>query len=104
MIDTRDLIGTHDFSAFTVADCETKTTIRTLKGVRGEIEEKLLTLFFTGDGFLRYQVRTMVAALVEANRRRLKADSIGELIMSRNRKLVGAPATAKGLTLMKVEY
>jgi tRNA U38,U39,U40 pseudouridine synthase TruA len=46
----------------------------------------------------------MVAALVEANRGRLKADSISELIASRDRKLIGAPATAKGLTLMKVEY
>jgi len=46
----------------------------------------------------------MVAALVEANRGRLKADSITKLITSGDRSLVGAPAPAQGLTLMKVEY
>jgi tRNA pseudouridine38-40 synthase len=102
--DSQDLIGTHDFSAFTVSDCETKTSIRTLRNVEVESEGPLLSIFFTGDGFLRYQVRTMVAALVEANRGRLKAHSMSGLIASRERKLIGAPATAKGLTLMKVEY
>jgi tRNA pseudouridine38-40 synthase len=46
----------------------------------------------------------MVGALVESNRGRLKAGSISELIESRNRALAGAPAPARGLTLMKVEY
>jgi len=102
--ESRALAGAHDFSAFTVADCETKTNVRTVTDVRVERDEHLLKLFFTGDGFLRYQVRTMVGALVESNRGRLKAGSITELIESRNRRLVGAPAPARGLTLMKVEY
>jgi tRNA pseudouridine38-40 synthase len=102
--DARGLLGRHDFTAFTVAEVETKTRIRTVKDIRVEVEGHLLKLFFTGDGFLRYQVRTMVSALTEANRGRLKAGSIGDLIASRDRALVGAPAPAKGLTLMKVEY
>jgi tRNA pseudouridine38-40 synthase len=46
----------------------------------------------------------MVRSLVEANRGRLKAGSITGLIESRDRSLVGPPAPAQGLTLMKVEY
>lgn len=102
--DSQALPGAHDFTAFTVADCETKTNVRTITGIQVEREGHLLKLFFTGDGFLRYQVRTMVGALVEANRGRLKAGSIAELIESKDRTLVGAPAPARGLTLMKVEY
>jgi len=102
--ESRELIGAHDFTAFTVADCETKTNVRTVTGVRIERDDHLLKLFFTGDGFLRYQVRTMVGALVESNRGRLKAGSIIELIESKDRRLVGAPVPARGLTLMKVEY
>ncbi|HEU0178780.1 MAG TPA: tRNA pseudouridine(38-40) synthase TruA [Blastocatellia bacterium] len=98
------LLGTRDFTAFTVADCETRTFTRTLMEIDIQREGDLLKLFFTGDGFLRYQVRTMVAALVESNRGRLKAGSISELIESKDRALAGPPAPARGLTLMKVEY
>jgi tRNA pseudouridine38-40 synthase len=102
--DSRMLIGRHDFSAFTVAECETTSRVRTVTGIEIEFAGELLTISFTGEGFLRYQVRTMVAALVEANRGRLKANSLSELIKRGDRSLVGAPAPAQGLTLMKVEY
>jgi tRNA pseudouridine38-40 synthase len=98
------LIGTLDYRAFTVADCDAKTFTRTITGVSVEREGDLLKLFFTGVGFLRYQVRTMVAALVESNRGRLKTGSISELIESKDRALAGSPAPARGLTLMKVGY
>ena len=102
--DSHSLFGTHDFTAFTVSDCETETRVRTVTDIRIEREGDLLSLSFSGDGFLRYQVRTMASALVEANRGRLKAGTIRELLDGRNRSLVGAPAPEKGLTLMKVEY
>lgn len=98
------LIGTRDFTALTVSDCDVKTFTRTITEVRVERDGDLLKLFFTGDGFLRYQVRTMVSALVESNRGRLKAGSVSELIESKDRALAGAPAPARGLTLMKVGY
>ncbi|MGE0104902.1 MAG: tRNA pseudouridine(38-40) synthase TruA [Blastocatellales bacterium] len=102
--DLAALEGTHDFSAFTVTDIETSSRVRSVTETRFEIEGDLLTVCFSGDGFLRYQVRTMIGALVESNRGRLKGDSMAAVISSRNRKLIGAPAPAKGLTLMKVEY
>jgi tRNA pseudouridine38-40 synthase len=102
--ESKQLVGAHDFIAFTVAENETKTTVRTVTEVRVERDDRLLRLYFTGDGFLRYQVRTMAGALVESNRGRLRASSIAGLIGSRDRRLAGAPAPARGLTLMKVEY
>jgi tRNA pseudouridine38-40 synthase len=102
--ESRALVGAHDFTAFTVADCDTKTFLRTIWEIGVEREGDLLKLFFTGDGFLRYQVRTMVSALIESNRGRLKAGTISELIESKDRALAGAPTPARGLTLMKVEY
>jgi len=100
----KEALGTRDFTAFTVADCETKTFTRTITEFSVERDGAMLKLFFTGDGFLRYQVRKMVGALIESNRGRLKARTISELIESRDRALVGAPVPARGLTLMKVGY
>jgi tRNA pseudouridine38-40 synthase len=102
--ESKALIGARDFTAFTVADSDTKTFTRTITEIGVEREGDLLKVFFTGDGFLRYQVRTMVAALIESNRGRLKAGSISELIESKDRALIQAPAPARGLTLMKVRY
>ncbi len=104
LADGEQLLGTHDFTAFTVADCEVKTRVRTLADFHIEGAGPLWQIFFSGDGFLRYQVRTMVSALLALNRGRLEVSSIADLLRSRNRKLVGAPAPAKGLTLVKVEY
>ncbi len=102
--DARQLIGTHDFTGFTVADCTTKTRVRTVTDIQIERDGDLLTLFFSGSGFLRYQVRAMVGALVGINRSRIAAASMAELIESRDRTLIGAHAPAQGLTLLKVEY
>src|SRR5262247_4718515 len=62
------LVGERDFTAFTVANCDAKTFTRNIMEVAVEREGDLLRFFFSGDGFLRYQVRTMVAALVESSR------------------------------------
>jgi tRNA pseudouridine38-40 synthase len=101
--DSAALLGTHDFTAFTVAACETQTNVRTITGFHLERHAELLQLFFTGEGFLRYQVRTMVMALLEINRGRL-AMTMPELILSQNRALIRGAAPAKGLTLLRVEY
>ena len=102
--DGEHLLGTHDFTVFTVEDCEAKTRVRTLGDFRVEGAGPLRQIFFSGDGFLRYQVRTMMSALLALNRGGPDAPSIAELLRSQNRKLIGAPAPAKGLTLVKVEY
>jgi len=49
-------------------------------------------------------VRTMVAAIVESSRGRLKVGSVEALLSGRDRAAGGTPAPAKGLTLIKVEY
>lgn len=102
--DAGRLVGTHDFSAFTIVDCEARTRIRTIDDVEIVRRGPLAEIFFRGDGFLRYQVRTMVGALLEANRGRLTAGTIEKLLSGGDRGQAGAPAPAKGLTLMKVEY
>ncbi len=97
------LLGTHDFTVFTVTACETRTHVRTLTGFQLEQRGDLLRLHFSGTGFLRYQVRTMVMALLELNRKRIML-TMPQLIRSQQRELIRGSAPAKGLTLMSVEY
>jgi tRNA pseudouridine38-40 synthase len=98
------LLGTHDFSAFTVTSNETLTRTRTLTEASVAEADGSLFLTFGGNGFLRYMVRTLVSALLDVNRGRLKESSMSEILKSRDRHLTRAMAPAKGLTMIKVEY
>lgn len=96
--------GTHDFVGFTVEDRDTQTTRRTILSTWLVREGDRLDLYIRGKGFLRYQVRTMVSGLLDTVRGRLSVATVAELIAARHRRIIGAPAPAKGLTLVKVEY
>jgi tRNA pseudouridine38-40 synthase len=102
--DAKQFLGTHDFSGFTVSSAEVQTRTRTITEASVTQDGEILFLTFTGNGFLRYMVRTMVSALVDVNRGRLKVRSIAEIVAARDRHLVGGMAPAKGLTMVRVEY
>ena len=108
--DAAQLLGRHDFRAFTVSANETRTTVRTIEKVELEWQSNRLMVFFTGDGFVRYQVRTMVGALLDINRDRhghyasQGIESMAGLLDRADRRVIGLAAPAHGLTLMKVEY
>jgi tRNA pseudouridine38-40 synthase len=97
--------GRHDFAAFQAAGSSVATSERTIRSSRLVSEAPDLILYeVTGDGFLRHMVRTMVGTLVEIGFGRRNADSIDELIASRDRSQAGPTAPAHGLFLMAVEY
>ena len=96
--------GTHDFVGFTVVDRDTQTTQRTILSTWLVREGDRLDIYIRGKGFLRYQVRTMVSGVLDVVRGRLAVATVAELIATRHRRTIGAPAPAKGLTLVKVEY
>ena len=116
-------VGRHDFAPFTVTECAVQTTVRTIHWVAwypapdapepglGDPlwPSELTAVAFYGDGFLRYQVRRMVGALLSVGRRRLAPDAIRDLLCGK--MLCGikqfvpiTTAPPQGLTLMRVDY
>lgn len=98
------LVGTHDFSAFTVQDCEIEDRVRTLKRLDVQQEESRIIVIAAADGFLRYMVRTIAGTLIEVGSGRRAAESVASILESRDRRNAGAKASACGLTLMRVDY
>jgi tRNA pseudouridine38-40 synthase len=98
------LIGTHDFSAFTVASLETEDRVRALTRLDVEARDERIRITASAEGFLRYMVRTIAGTLIDVGRGRRTAMSVGEALVSRNRDEAGATAPARGLTLMRVDY
>lgn len=98
------LVGRHDWASFTVTDPGTESTTRTLFRARLHHRREGFDLDFLGEGFLRYQVRRMVGALLEVGRGERDVDDLKELIENPR---PGAPirtAPAHGLCLEHVYY
>ncbi|MDP2753641.1 MAG: tRNA pseudouridine(38-40) synthase TruA [Nitrospirota bacterium] len=116
MIDAAQiLIGEHDFSSFRGTGSSTKNPVREVFSLSIERFEKLdfmtasldgkfIKLRIEANGFLRHMVRNIVGTLVEIGRGRFTADRIQEILESRDRKLAGPTAPARGLSLERIVY
>jgi len=90
------LVGTHDFAAFTVADPEVESTVRTIASIEVARDANTIRITVTADGFLRSMVRRIAGSLIEIGRGRLSPDAL----------LQDArwTAPAKGLVLREIRY
>jgi len=100
----RLLEGRHDMASFTVTDPSQGPTVRFLHSVRARHSRTGLTLAFLGDGFLRYQVRRMVGALLEVGWGRRSVEDLRRLLIEPTPGAHLWTAPAIGLTLEKVLY
>jgi tRNA pseudouridine38-40 synthase len=98
------LVGRHDLASFTVPEAAHQPTVRTLYRVWTRRRRDGLDLHFVGDGFLRYQVRRMVGALLEVGRGRLAHADFARLLDDPRPGARLATAPARGLTLERVFY
>ena len=95
------LKGTHDFSAFVNKEEKKESYVRTIYDASITKENNILIFRFIGNGFLKYQVRNMVGALIEVS---TKNKSIDYILKSKDRCSFGKTAGAEGLYLNNVEY
>jgi tRNA pseudouridine38-40 synthase len=108
------LIGTHDFRAFTVAEPEVESTVRTIEAVNVEWyalpahpeagwKPAPLHITLTADGFLRYMVRRIAGSLIEIGRGKLEADALARSLEP-GFEAARWTAPAKGLVLREIRY
>ena len=98
------LVGRHDFEAFTVADRETKTTVRDLRRLSVDVAGDEIIVTAEANGFLRAMVRTLAGTLLLVGRGRMTVDAVALALESKRRELAGPTAPAAGLTLVRVDY
>lgn len=101
---TKELIGTHNFKAFTKVDEEKESYVRTIYDIKIEEKNGIITLTFIGNGFLRYMIRNIVGTLIEIGNGKRNQEEIKEILVSEDRKKAGITAPPCGLYLNKVYY
>jgi tRNA pseudouridine38-40 synthase len=106
----RHFLGTHDWTAFSAAQSDSESRVRTITKMMVEsrwdarARASVVEITVTGDGFLRYMVRSIVGTLLEVGRGDKKEEIVQEAIISGDRRLCGPTAPANGLTLYEVRY
>ena len=96
--------GKHDFNAFRSIDCQSSTSIKTIKSCTVENNQDEIYINVSAKSFLHSQVRIIVGTLVEIGKGKIIRDDIKKIIKNKDRKRAGPTAPAHGLYLIKVEY
>ena len=103
-------LGEHDWTAFSAAQSEVKTRVRTLTELEVKVRRSergagpVVDITVSANGFLRYMVRSIAGTLMAVGRGEMDEERIRRAMTSGERNLAGATAPACGLTLVHVHY
>ena len=97
-------LGTHDFKSFCANKKMKKSTVRTITGILIEKKQGIVSIRYTGNGFLYNMVRILTGTLIEVGRGKRKPEEMSEILTALDRGAAGFTAPAQGLYLVEVEY
>lgn len=99
------LIGRHDFTSFcTLDNREKKDFHRTIRNLKVQRENDLVTITVEADGFLYNMVRIIVGTLLYTAQGKFCPEDMEGIILAENRKKAGPTAPPQGLYLNRVFY
>ena len=99
------LIGTHDFSGFSVTTSNPEpNTIKTLQRITVKQIGSFLTISIVGNSFLYKMVRRIVGFLVKVGKGQLEPSTALQILSAQDRTVQFDTAPAKGLYLEEVFY
>lgn len=98
------LIGTHDFSAFRAAECQSKSPERDMFALQVARHGELIVFTLRANAFLHHMVRNIVGSLLQVGTGNRPESWIAELLAGRDRRLAAPTFAPDGLYLARVEY
>ena len=99
------LVGTHDFSSFNATrKDEIEDKVRTIYKIDVKRRGSLVTVDYYGDGFLRYMIRMMTGALIEAGKGKITAEDIQNIMEKMDKTACNYNVPACGLYLIEISY
>ncbi len=97
-------VGTHDFSAFCSAGAQSESKVRTVSKCEVYTDAGEIVIGVEGDGFLYNMIRILAGTLIEMGRGAKPAESMADILESKDRTKAGPTAPPQGLTLVKIWY
>jgi tRNA pseudouridine38-40 synthase len=99
-------LGKHDWTAFSAAQSDVEDRVRTVTqvDVSDRMQNSLIEIRVSAEGFLRYMVRAIAGTLMAVGRGELDRDTIIAAVETGARPTAAVTAPACGLTLLSVRY
>lgn len=106
-------VGTHHFKVYTARPQENTKFIRTITTCEIKentiltanfFPEKSYALYIEGEGFIRYQVRMIMGALILLGKKELSIDDIKASLLEGNNSQISYVAPGSGLLLNRLEF
>ncbi len=104
VIASKDLIGTHDFLAFTSSKSRVKSTVRSISDCSLTFNQSVAEFRYTADGFLYNMVRNIMGTLIDVGLDKRPVYCMKEILLSQDRRCAGVTAPAHGLCLESISY
>lgn len=98
------LLGRHNFKAFQASTDKDLSPVRTIKSLKITRNKDLVYIDIKADGFLYNMARNIVGTLIEVGRGKFKRGELKKILLSKDRRLAGPTAPARGLCLVEVKY
>ena len=100
----KSFVGEHVFKSFVSNECVKDNYVRTIYNAEIKEEKDLLIITFTGNGFMKYQVRNMVGTLIKIGLKKLDQDIIKDIFNDCSLEKYVFTAPSEGLYLVNVKY
>ena len=97
-------LGEHDFRAFVTDNKSKENCVRKITKATIKKDKEKLIISFTGNGFMRYQVRNMVGLLIKLGEDKISPKDVDKILKSKDRTKSGKTAPPEGLYLVDVKY
>lgn len=98
------LVGTHDFTSFRAAACQSNKPVRTVSHANFFRHGNYLVLDIQADGFLHHMVRNIMGTLFAIGTGELEPTDITRLLHAKDRTLAPPTADADGLYFVNAYY
>lgn len=101
---SQQIIGTHDFSSFRAAACQSRQPVRTITHAKLFQHGQLIVFDIEADGFLHHMVRNLMGAFFAVGTGQLEPNDIKTLLEAKDRTLAPPTAAADGLYFIDARY
>ncbi len=99
------LLGEHDFTSFRGADCQSRSTVRTVYACKVyQRDQSFIHIEITANAFLQHMVRIIVGSLITIGTGAQEPSWMQAVLLAKDRQRAGSTAKANGLYLLDVLY
>jgi len=99
-----DIVGTHDFTSFRAAACQSNQPVRTISHAKLFAHGAFIVFDIQADGFLHHMVRNLMGTLYAIGRHELQPDDFLAILAQKDRTIAPPTAAGDGLYFIKAYY